>query len=133
MSSSRYALKQDVVGFHARRGRLRPGRPHRRRELSQWSRGESPKEHAGTYESVLEIPAEFLAPIPYEIRLRPAIFGHRELLTAPIGVFVAMQGGGRVNSALPGYKTVARITPLLPCLDDDRSGWGAPPPGREDV
>lgn len=127
----RYALKQDVVGFTLGVDVCDQDGLIVVESFHNGAGGRVPKEHAGTYESVLEIPAEFLAPIPYEIRLRPAIFGHRELLTVPIGVFVTMQGGGRVNSALPGYKTMARITPLLPWTTTEAAESPAPKP--EDV
>ena len=127
----RYALKQDVVGFTLGVDVCDQDGLIVVESFHNGAGGRVPKERAGTYESVLEIPAEFLAPIPYEIRLRPAIFGHRELLTAPIGVFVTMQGGGRVNSALPGYKTMTRITPLLPWTTTEAAE--APAPRPEDV
>lgn len=126
----RYALKQDVVGFTLGVDVCDQDGLIVVESFHNGAEGRVPKERAGTYESVLEIPADFLAPIPYEIRLRPAIFGHRELLTAPIGVFVTMQGGGRVNSSLPGYKTMARITPLLPWTTTGSAGAAAA--GRED-
>ena len=135
---TRYALKRDVVGFTLGVDVCDQDGLIVVESFHNGAGGRVPNQRAGTYESVLEIPADFLAPIPYEIRLRPAIFGHRELLTAPIGVFVTMQGGGRVNSALPGYKTVARITPLLPwtTVESEAAAGGSDagdePPARED-
>lgn len=139
----RYALKQDLVGFTLGVDVCDQDGLVIVETFHNGAGGRVPRERAGRYESTLEIPADFLAPIPYEIRLRPAIFGHREFLSAPIGVFVTMQSGGLVNSSFPGHRTLARITPLLPWTtrmdeagrggDGSESCHGALPPRREDA
>ncbi len=109
----RYALKRDTVGFTMGVDLRDQDGLIVLESFHNGAEGRIPMERSGTYESTLEIPAEFLAPIPYEVRLRPAIYGHRELLSAPISALVTMQAGGRVNSSFPGYRPLGRIAPLL--------------------
>lgn len=110
----RYVLKEDVLGFTV-------GVDVRDLEGSvifesfhNGAEGRVPLEKAGRYEAVLEIPGDFLAPHTYEIRLKAGIFGARQCLPLPLGVFVSAQPGGRVNSSFPGYKHSGRLAPLLP-------------------
>jgi len=66
---------------------------------------------AGRYVSTATIPAEFLAPRPYQIRVSAAIHGERTLLPAPVRIGIDVQQTGVVNRAYAGFTTSGRLAP----------------------
>jgi lipopolysaccharide transport system ATP-binding protein len=72
-----------------------------------------PRVEAGRYVSRATIPADFLAPLLYELRFLAGIHYVRGLLPQPICIPLNVEASGRVNQAYPGYKTPGRLAPLL--------------------
>ena len=72
-----------------------------------------PTVRAGRYVSTVVIPAEFLAPRPYQIRVTAAIHGERTLLPSPVRIGIDVQPTGIVNRAYPGFTTSGRVAPNL--------------------
>ena len=73
----------------------------------------SPSVSEGAYESTLTIPADFLAPMAYEIRVSAAIANVRVCLPEPIAFGITVEPSGIVNRAYPGYRTPGKLAPLL--------------------
>jgi lipopolysaccharide transport system ATP-binding protein len=71
---------------------------------------------AGHYRISGVVPANFLAPRPYEIRVLAGIHQVRRLLPEPVRLAVDVMHENTVNRALPGYVTPARLSPLLPWI-----------------
>lgn len=71
------------------------------------------KAEAGSWEARLTIPADFLAPISYELVLRAGLFQERDFLRTPLTMTLAVEPGGVVNRAYPNHRTSGRILPLL--------------------
>jgi lipopolysaccharide transport system ATP-binding protein len=67
----------------------------------------------GRYRSTAIIPADLLAPRPYQIRVTAAIHNQRTLLPAPIRVNIDVQPTGIVNRAYPGFTTSGRLAPNI--------------------
>ncbi len=68
---------------------------------------------AGRHVARVTIPADLLAPRPFELRLFANLTGVRSCLVEPIRLMFDVQQSGLVNRALPGYQTQARISPRL--------------------
>jgi hypothetical protein len=67
----------------------------------------------GDYVSRLKFPAEFFAERTYEIHVKAGIHRVRELLPQPVRIQFDVEASGRVNQAYSGYKTPAKLAPLL--------------------
>jgi lipopolysaccharide transport system ATP-binding protein len=72
-----------------------------------------PRVEAGRYVSRAVLPADFLAPIQYELRFLAGIHTVRGLMPQPICVPLTVESAGKVNQAYPGYKSPGRLAPLL--------------------
>jgi lipopolysaccharide transport system ATP-binding protein len=72
-----------------------------------------PRVEAGRYLSRALIPADFLAPLQYELRFLAGIHYVRGLMPHAISIPLSVEASGRVNQAYPGYKTPGRLAPLL--------------------
>jgi lipopolysaccharide transport system ATP-binding protein len=72
-----------------------------------------PLVRAGRYVSTAMIPAEFLAPRPYQIRVTAAIHAVRTLLPAPVRIAIDVQPTGIVNRAYAGFTTTGRLAPNI--------------------
>jgi hypothetical protein len=72
-----------------------------------------PLVRAGHYRSTAVIPADLLAPRPYQIRVTAAIHNLRTLLPAPVRVNIDVQPAGVVNRAYPGFTTSGRLAPNI--------------------
>jgi lipopolysaccharide transport system ATP-binding protein len=73
-----------------------------------------PRVEAGKYVSRAVIPADFLAPLQYELRFIAGINCVRGFFPRPICLTLNVESAGRVNRAYPGYKTPGRLAPLIP-------------------
>lgn len=72
-----------------------------------------PRAERGSYEARLVLPANFLAPVPYEIVLRAGLFQERDFIRSPLTLTISVEPGGVVNRAYPNHRTSGRILPLL--------------------
>jgi lipopolysaccharide transport system ATP-binding protein len=72
-----------------------------------------PQVREGRYRSRATIPADWLAPRPYEIRINAAVHNQRSLIPTPVRITVDVQQSGIVNRAYPGYLTPGRLAPLM--------------------
>ncbi len=79
--------------------------------LHNGSESGMPLVRAGRYRSVAVIPADLLAPRPYQIRVTAAVHNLRTLLPAPVRVNIDVQQTGVVNRAYPGFTTAGRLAP----------------------
>jgi lipopolysaccharide transport system ATP-binding protein len=66
----------------------------------------------GRHLTTATLPADFLAPRPYELRVSVAIHNVRELIP-PIRLRIDVQASGIVNRAYPGYVAPGAIAPLI--------------------
>jgi lipopolysaccharide transport system ATP-binding protein len=73
----------------------------------------SPTVSEGTYESTVTIPADFLAPMAYEIRIIAGIANVRSCIPEPVAFGIVVEQSGIVNRAYPGYRTPGKLAPLL--------------------
>lgn len=78
----------------------------------------------GTYFSRASIPADFLAPKSYEIRIYGTIFNVRCVTPGGIGVTLYVERGNGINRAYPGEPVRASIQP--------RFKWETNPQSRQD-
>jgi lipopolysaccharide transport system ATP-binding protein len=67
----------------------------------------------GDYVSRLTFPAEFFAPLNYELSIKAGIANVRSCLSEPIRMPFQVEASGKVNQAYPGYITPAKLAPLL--------------------
>jgi lipopolysaccharide transport system ATP-binding protein len=74
----------------------------------------SPVVEQGSYVSVAEIPANFLAARGYELQVQAAIQSVRAFFTTPPAVALHVHATGIVNRAYSGYSTPGKIAPLIP-------------------
>jgi len=72
-----------------------------------------PLVEAGRYVATAVIPADLLAPRPYQLRVNAGIANVRACLPDAVRLSLDVQQTGVVNSAYPGYETPARIAPHL--------------------
>jgi lipopolysaccharide transport system ATP-binding protein len=75
---------------------------------------ELPITAAGRYCSRVAIPADFLAPVKYEMQVWAGIANVRACLPKPIQFSLNVVATGRVNRAYPGYQTPGKLAPWLP-------------------
>jgi hypothetical protein len=68
----------------------------------------------GTYVSRATIPADFLAPTTYEVRILAGIANVRACIPKPLSIPLTVQATGRVNRAYPGYRTPGKLAPWIP-------------------
>ena len=78
---------------------------------------ELPVVQRGRHVSRATIPADFLAPTTYELRVTGGIANVRTLFP-PLSVRIQVQASGRVNRAYPGYATPGKLAPLIPWVTD---------------
>jgi len=74
---------------------------------------ELPVMQPGNYVSTATIPADFLAPTAYEVRVGAAIAGERMCLPDMIRLYLLVYPPGRVNRAYPGYRFVGELAPMI--------------------
>jgi lipopolysaccharide transport system ATP-binding protein len=71
----------------------------------------------GRHVSRATLPADFLAPTTYELRITGGIANVRTLFP-PLSVRIQVQASGRVNRAYPGYATPGKLAPLIPWVTE---------------
>lgn len=67
----------------------------------------------GHHISRATIPADFLAPRSYEVRISAGIANVRAVMPS-VSTKIFVQASGRVNRAYPGYPTPGKLAPLIP-------------------
>ncbi|HKR65366.1 MAG TPA: hypothetical protein VJZ00_16660, partial [Thermoanaerobaculia bacterium] len=67
----------------------------------------------GRYVATCRIPADFLAPRPYQLRIDAGIAEVRRFYAEPVRVNIDVEQTGAVHAAYPGYRTPARLAPRL--------------------
>jgi lipopolysaccharide transport system ATP-binding protein len=75
---------------------------------------EPPFVKAGHYVATATIPANFLAPRPYQLRFNAGIANVRGCIPEAVRINFDVQQTGIVNRAFPGYVTPGRLAPHLP-------------------
>lgn len=75
----------------------------------------------GHYLSRATLPANWLAPRPYEIRINAAVHNFRTVIPNPIRVTVDVQQSGIVNRAYSDYLTPGRLAPLIEWQNEKQS------------
>ena len=68
----------------------------------------------GHYRSTATVPADFLAATRYELRFKSAISNIRWLFPPYLSVPITLHASGCVHQAYSGYKTPAKLAPLIP-------------------
>jgi lipopolysaccharide transport system ATP-binding protein len=81
--------------------------------LSNGDSDQLPIVERGHHVSKATIPADFLAPMPYELRFTAGIANVRGVV-APMTLRLQVHASGRVNRAYPGYPTPGKLAPLIP-------------------
>ncbi len=110
----RYDVPQDTYGLHVYIRVLNADGTLLFESLHNGDADELPLVKAGTYESRVIIPADFLAPGSYDLELNAGIMSVRLLMAFPIRTKLDVHPSGRVNRAYTGYGTRGLIAPLLP-------------------
>jgi lipopolysaccharide transport system ATP-binding protein len=77
------------------------------------SSDEQPRVEVGRWCAMATIPADYLAPRPYQMLVFAAIAHGRHLLKEPVRLAFDVQQTGVVNRAYPGYVAPGKIAPLL--------------------
>ena len=85
----------------------------------------------GKYVSVAQIPAHFLAPQPYEIRLRATIHNVRQCTGPGIGIPLSVERTGSVNRAYSWEPIRSRLLPAIPWHTKQLRGGYAEDPGSQ--
>lgn len=80
---------------------------------------ELPVVEKGRHSTRALVPADFLAPTTYELRVTVGIAGIRAIIPS-LGVRIQVQASGRVNRAYPGYPTPGKIAPLIPWVTESQ-------------
>ena len=79
--------------------------------------GDSPEHmplvERGSYVSVAEIPADFLAGRSYELKIQAGIASVRTFFSRPPSISIHVHNAGVVNRAYAGYDTPGKLAPLL--------------------
>lgn len=73
----------------------------------------APVVEAGRYVATAEIPADLLAPRPYQLRVGASIADVRNLVPDFVRINVDVRASGIVNRAYPGYLTPGRVAPHI--------------------
>jgi lipopolysaccharide transport system ATP-binding protein len=108
-----YEVLQEATGFHLSL-ELRDAEGLLLFEsLHNGDEPEVPRTAPGRYVSRATIPADFLAATAYELALDASIPGVRHCLPRTIRIPLTVEAVGLVNRAYPGYRTPARLAPLL--------------------
>jgi lipopolysaccharide transport system ATP-binding protein len=81
--------------------------------LSNGDSDQLPVVERGHHVSRAIIPADFLAPMPYELRFTAGIANVRGVVP-PMTLRLQVHASGRVNRAYPGYSTPGKLAPLIP-------------------
>src|SRR5581483_8659576 len=68
---------------------------------------------AGLHEATATIPANFLAPRPYQLRVLAGVANVRSCVGEGVRLTFDVEQTGIVNSSYPGYETPARLAPHL--------------------